>query len=68
MVCLTLKLKIVKYQNLIKIVDNYNNKLSQWNYDTFPNMKRIKNPQNLLAKCIKKGNIYLGMYTAQLTN
>jgi hypothetical protein len=65
---LTLKLKIVKYHNLITIVEFFNNKLSHWNYDSFPNIKKIKNPKKLLDRCIQKGNIYLGMYNAQLTD
>lgn len=56
---LTLKLKIKNSDDLINIIESYNNKLSQWDIQQFPDRKNIN--ENIIQKC-KDTNFYLGLY------
>ena len=59
---LTDKLNIKNQSTLLKIVEDYNTKLSQWSFDRFPGYKSYKDPIKIEQKC-KSSKIYLGLYT-----
>lgn len=59
---LTEKLKIESSIKLQTLLEDYNNKLSQWEVTHYPNYKSFKDPLKIQQKC-QKTKMYLGLFT-----
>ena len=58
---LTEKLGIETPQKLIKILEDFNERLKQWPFANFPSYKTFKDPSKIETKCRETG-LYLGMF------
>jgi hypothetical protein len=56
---LTYKLQLKSTQDLLKIVADYNNRLSNWDYSQFPDNKNLN--EGMIQKCIDN-SMFLGLY------
>lgn len=55
------KLPDTIHNNLIDIIDDYNIKMGQWEINKFPNIKNLKNPEDIFEKC-RDNECYFGMF------
>ena len=58
---ITDKLNIKSYTKLQSIIEDYNEKLSRWPFENFPNYKTFKDPEKIKEKC-KNTKLYLGLF------
>ena len=59
---LTEKLNIDSVHELKTLVEDYNTKLSKWDFNNFPKFNTFKDPEKIQSKCIKT-KLYLGLFT-----
>lgn len=59
---LTKELNITTSNELLKIVEHYNNTISKWPIHNFPKYKSFKDPSKIEEKC-KSTKLYLGLFT-----
>lgn len=60
-----LELNIIDPNDLIKLVEEKNEKMSHWNIEQFDKIRRLKDTSNMIEKCksfCSNNGVFLGMY------